>query len=116
MNQNYKKTQWVDGKTPIDAEKLNNIENAISNLFSQTLSASDIKGDNSTVKVTTDDEDGDMKVKISILPLFKTVSVEELETTILDNDKLYFITQIDEESGENKIVKIILGGNEYVLG
>ena len=41
MKTKYNKTSWVDNKTQINAEKLNNIENGISNLYENTLSVSE---------------------------------------------------------------------------
>lgn len=44
MKTNYNKTRWVDNKTPVNAENLNNIENGISNLYSNAISPSELIG------------------------------------------------------------------------
>lgn len=44
MKDKYTKTNWIDGCTKLDANKLNNIENGIENLFENSLSASEIYG------------------------------------------------------------------------
>ena len=54
MKSTYTKTAWVDNKTPINAQRLNNIENGISTLFTNALSASDIIGDGIKVETTED--------------------------------------------------------------
>lgn len=41
----YRKTLWVEGKTPISAEKLNNIENGIEELYNTQVKSSDIISD-----------------------------------------------------------------------
>lgn len=43
MRDTYEKTVWVDGKTKLDAAKLNNIEEGIENLFESSLTVSDFK-------------------------------------------------------------------------
>ena len=42
MKEHYNKTNWVDNKTPVNAENLNNIENGISHLFDNAISQSEI--------------------------------------------------------------------------
>lgn len=42
----YNKTNWVDNSTQINADRLNNIENGISNLYSDSISLSDLVGGN----------------------------------------------------------------------
>lgn len=44
MRSLYNKTNWVDNKTPVNAENLNNIENGISNLYANSISLSEILG------------------------------------------------------------------------
>lgn len=49
-NFNYRKTNWVDNNTRIDAEKLNNIENGIKTLYNNALESVEITG-NSGINV-----------------------------------------------------------------
>lgn len=41
MKERYNKTNWVDNKTPVNAENLNNIENGLENIYNNTLSPSE---------------------------------------------------------------------------
>ena len=41
MNKSNKVTKWVDDKTPINAQNLNNIESGLKNLYENGLSADD---------------------------------------------------------------------------
>ena len=53
MKTTYNKTQWVDNSTPVNAENLNNIENGISNLYSNAIGLSElIEGDGIEIKNT----------------------------------------------------------------
>lgn len=38
----YSKTQWEDNKTPINADRLNNIERGIENLYNNAIGASEL--------------------------------------------------------------------------
>lgn len=42
MMKDYKKTKWVDGKTPVNAQNLNKIEDAVKYLFDNSLSKDSI--------------------------------------------------------------------------
>lgn len=44
MKDRYQKTVWVDGRTKLDAGKLNNIERGLENLFENALTVSEIYG------------------------------------------------------------------------
>ena len=44
-NFNYRKTNWVNNNTRIDAEKLNNIENGIKTISDSAIESVDIVGD-----------------------------------------------------------------------
>lgn len=116
MKQRYNKTTWIDGSTPIDAEKLNKIENAIDHLYTQTLTVSDITGDGIIKPTTVEGEDGDMKLKLGFKNFIETVLEENLENTILDSNHLYLVVTPGEEGEDGTIKKIIFGGNTYVLG
>lgn len=45
MKDKYTKTLWIDGKTKLDAAKLNNIESGVENLFENALTVSEIYGE-----------------------------------------------------------------------
>ena len=57
MKDKYRKTVWVDGKTKLDAAKLNNIEQGVENLFENALTVSEIHGrDGIRVDIINDKE------------------------------------------------------------
>lgn len=88
----YKKTIWVEGKTPISADRLNNIENGIEDLYNSSISFSDIlSGEGIKASIT---EDG--KIKLDISP-------EEFNN-LVEHPKL-------TEGSSIKITKIYKGEN-----
>lgn len=113
---NYKKTSWIDGETPVNAENLNKIEKGIEAVSKQALSLSDLTS-NSEIKIDgTELAEGKMGIKFSIdfsemaKSLFQTLKAEDItEDFTPDTNKLYIVYEGD------KIVKIILFGNSYVL-
>lgn len=102
----YKKTAWADNKTTVSAEKLNNIENGISNLYDSAITASDIKGEDG-VKVEVNDTG---KVVIKLNTQIAIIN-EELEE--YDENTIYFLL-----SQNGIIQKIIINGiaSNYGLG
>ena len=102
----YKKTVWTDNKTTVNAEKLNNIEKGISNLYDSALTTADIKGENGIEVETT--ESGKVVVKMRTQLAIITEELEEY-----DEDTIYFLIS------ENGIIqKIIIKGvaSNYGLG
>ncbi len=102
----YKKTVWENNKTTVDADKLNNIERGISNLYDSSLITSDIKaGDGIDVETT---EAGKVVIKVKTQIAIITEELEEY-----DPDTIYFLLT------ENGIIqKIIINGiaSNYGLG
>lgn len=102
----YKKTAWADNKTTVNAEKLNNIENGISNLYDSAITTADVKGEAGIEVETTESGKVVVKMKTQI-----AIITEELEE--YDNDTIYFLLS------ENGIIqKIIIRGvaSNYGLG
>ena len=100
----YTRTNWVDNKTLVNAERLNNLERGVAGLYNASLCASDfIEGQG--VKIETTDEG---KVKISALMPVEIIQEEQEE---YDPGKLYFFIGLS-----GKIEKIIIGGVSYGLG
>lgn len=68
MRIEYEKTIWEDGKTPVNAENLGKIENAIETLFSMSISPSQIKEDNG-IGINFDEETKNISfgLKITLL-------------------------------------------------
>lgn len=102
----YKKTSWINNKTSVDAEKLNNIENGIERLYDSCICASDFEAGDG-VKIETTDSG---KVKVSIKREIAIIT-EELED--YDPEVVYFLV-----SSNNVIQKIIINGvaSNYGLG
>lgn len=99
---NYSKTKWVDGKTVVDANRLNKIEEALSEIYDNALGNTDL------------DEGPGIKIdgtKISVdnsVLLSDTISGIEFsvgEPEEIDLKKLYLILKEDRT-----LEKIILGG------
>lgn len=102
----YKKTAWADNKTTVNAEKLNNIENGISNLYDSAITAADIKGEDG-VNVEVDNS-GKVVVKLNTQIAIITEELEEYDDNIV-----YFLL-----SQNGIIQKIIINGvaSNYGLG
>ena len=100
----YTRTNWVDNKTLVNAERLNNLERGVAGLYNASLCASDFEAGDG-VKIETTDSG---KVKISALMSVEIIQEEQSEYT---EGVLYFLVG---ESG--KIEKLILNGQSYGLG
>ena len=102
----YKKTTWTDNKTTVSAEKLNNIENGIYNLYNSAITSVDIKGeDGVNVEVT---DAGKVVVKLNTQIAIINEELEEY-----DSNTIYFLL-----SQNGIIQKIIINGvaSNYGLG
>ena len=102
MKSTYTKTSWVDNKTPINAQRLNNIENGISTLFANALSSSDIIGGDGIEVDTT--EDG---LRISGL-LLSSVEVRPESSTSEGRQGEYYIDH------ENNVLYFCLSNNYWI--
>lgn len=104
----YVKTTWIDNKTPVNAANMNKIENAIADLYSNALTASEItNGDGINVSITKD-----KAVEISVSnSVMKSETCDSVEVVVGDLDsyelrKLYLVL----DSGTKKLKKIIMNG------
>ena len=102
----YKRTIWTDNKTTVSADKLNNIERGISNLYDTAISSADIKGKDGVEVETTEEGKVVVKLKTQI-----AIISEELEE--YDPNTIYFLL-----SANGIIQKIIINGiaSNYGLG
>lgn len=106
LSGNYKKTVWINNKTTVDADKLNNVERGISNLYDSAITSADIKGENGIDVETT--ETGKVVIKMHTQIAIITEELEEY-----DRNTIYFLLS------ENGIIqKIIINGiaSNYGLG
>lgn len=91
----YTRTNWVDNKTLVNAERLNNLERGVAGLYNASLCASDFE-EGQGVKIETTDSG---KVKISTMMAVEIIQ-EELE--VYDPKVIYFL--IDSEGALKKII------------
>ena len=82
MKNTYSKTKWVDNKTPVNADNLNKIENAINKLFVEAVDKDTIvEGDG----INVSKNDG---VKINV------------DNTVLRSDSCKGLEIVESEPGE----------------
>lgn len=119
MKNNYIKTTWIDNKTPVNAANLNKIENAISDLYTNAISPSEIlEGDGIRIADATCNSDcyGNTKKGIQISVSDKIMQSESCKgidvvtdaSSILqfEKDRLYFFLNPETKS----LVKIVING------
>lgn len=98
LKNRYSRTSWVDGKTMINAERLNNIERGVSTLFNASLTSSDFEEGKGMKVETTDDGKVKLSTKMTVEVIFEELSE-------YDPDIIYFLV-----SGNGIIKKIIVKG------
>ena len=108
MKNIYIKTSWVDGKTPVNAANLNKIENAIFDLYQNTLSPSDIvEGNGVKVEITSDKKlqfsTSEDTMRSSSCCGIEIVTVEPVEP---ESQVIYYV--LNSETG--KLTKILING------
>lgn len=108
MKNVYIKTSWIDNKTPINAANMNKIENAISDLYINALSPSEIvEGEGINISQTKD-----KKLEFSVAEnILRSDSCSGIEVSqghpsVMDQGKLYFILDPDTK----KLAKIMING------
>ena len=118
MKNNYIKTTWIDNKTPVNAANLNKIENAISDLYSNAVSASEIiEGDGIRINEATCNPDCSgltkgiqISVSDKVMQSDNCVGVDIItdQSSILqfEKDRLYFILNPETR----KLVKVVING------
>ena len=94
----YTRTHWVDNKTMVNAERLNNIERGISGLYGSALTASDFEAGRGVNVETTDSG----KVKISTTMTVEIIT--ELQDSY-DPNIIYFYV-----NNNGVLKKIIING------
>lgn len=111
MKNSYVKTRWVDNKTPINSANLNKIENAITDLYDNALSPSEIiQGNGISIEVTKDRQlqisiTGDLVISNTCVG-FEVIKDRDLDIEGLERDVLYYVT--DPLKGD--ITKVLLNG------
>lgn len=108
MKNSYSKTKWVDNKTPVNAQNLNKIEDAIGDIYTNALDYDDlVPGEGIEMNVT---DEGKKEISIAPGVMFSDSctgiewTLEEPETP--EKNKLYFILNAIEKS----LSKIMLNG------
>lgn len=111
MKNSYIKTRWVDNKTPINSANLNKIENAITDLYDNALSPSEIiQGNGINIEVTKDRQlqisiTGDLVISNTCIG-FEVIKDRDLDIEELERGVLYYVT--DPLKGD--ITKVLLDG------
>lgn len=119
MKNNYIKTTWIDNKTPVNAANLNKIESAISDLYTNAISASEIlEGDGIRIADSSCNSDcyGNVSKGIQISVSDKVMQSEsckgvdivtDLNSVLqFEKDRLYFFLNPETKS----LVKIMING------
>lgn len=99
---NYTKTNWIDGKTIVDARRLNKIEEGLSVLYENALGNKDLQ-EGTGIKINDETIEVDDSVVLS-----DTISGIEFsigEPREIDPGKLYLVLKEDKT-----LDRIILGG------
>ena len=104
MKNTYSKTKWVDNKTPVNADNLNKIENAINKLFVEAVDKDTIiEGDG----INVSKNDG-VKINVDSTVLrsdsCRGLEVVESEPEEPISGKIYFI--VDSETKKLKKVQL----------
>ena len=104
MKKTYNKTKWIDKRTPVNAQNLNKLEEAVKYLYDTALEEGFIK-QGEGIKIS---EDGTISVDSPVMQSESLSGIEfitdEEEGTI--NGKLYFVI----DSNTSKLLKIKLNG------
>lgn len=108
MRNIYIKTTWVDNKTPVNASNLNKIENAIADLYSHAVSASELTQGNGINIMTTAEKKLEFSVSDKVMQsdTCKSIEIVDSDSIPMENGKMYFI--IDSET--KKLKKIMFNG------
>lgn len=106
MRNIYIKTTWIDNKTPVNAANLNKIENALVDLYQNSLSVSDLSEGNGIELNLTEDKKLQISVSNEVVTSSscKGVEVLMLEPTEMLDNVLYFIL----DPSTKKLTKIII--------
>lgn len=108
MKNVYIKTSWVDNKTPINAANLNKIENAISDLYANSLSPSEIVEGNGISIAQTSDKKMEISVASNVMKSDTTEGLEVVQgiPSTMENGRVYIV--LDPET--KKMTSIIING------
>ena len=108
MKNLYIRTTWVDNATPVNAANLNKIETAITDLYQNALSVSDITKGNGIDLSLTSDRKLEIAVSNNVVMSNSCSGIElvTVEPTSFTSSVLYFV--IDPE--KRKLKKIIVDG------
>lgn len=107
----YIKTTWIDDKTPVNAANLNKIENAIYDLYSNSLSPSDLVNGKGIKVSTTANKSIEFSVDDTVMTSNSSSGVEVLEVGVEDSNTydskiIYFVLDSDTK----KLKKIVING------
>ncbi|MBR2246835.1 MAG: hypothetical protein IJ880_07425 [Bacilli bacterium] len=108
MKKSYKKTKWIDNKTPVCAQYLNKIEDALSEVYEKAIESDDLVG-GTGVRVDTNSS-GEKEISLGSEVMMSTTctGIEWCQGVpeTWERNKLYFI--LDPTTKE--LDKIMLNG------
>lgn len=108
MKKSYKKTKWIDNKTPVCAQYLNKIEDAISEVYEKAIESDDLVG-GAGVNISTNSS-GEKEISLGSEVMISTTctGIEWCQSIpeTWERNKLYFI--LDPSTKE--LNRIMLNG------
>ena len=110
MNKTYIKTKWVDGKTPVNAQNLGKIEQAIYDLYLKTIDKGSIVGKGNIVTET--DENGNLVITQKELIQSKSLVAIEYSNVEPETKLDGYLYVIVREDGQ---VKKIYHGKTLIM-
>lgn len=108
MKKAYNKTKWIDNKTPVNAQNLNKIENALSEIYEKAVEKDDIVQGTGIKIDTTSEGKKEISLGEGVLMSSTCTGIEWYQAipTTWERNKLYFI--LDPQSKE--LSRIMLNG------
>ena len=109
MKNSYIKTTWIDNKTPVNAANLNKIESALSDLYTNALSSSEIlEGDGIRITNTTKGIQFSVSDRVMQSDSCKGVDIvtNTLDILQFEKDRLYLFLDPERKT----LVKMVING------
>lgn len=97
MKNSYKKTKWVDNKTPVCAQNLNKIENALSEIYEKCPEKDSFKEGNGILFDNDDEGNTVIGVDSTVLTSITCTGIEVVTEEPLNpiKNKMYFVLNQD---------------------
>lgn len=108
MKKSYKKTKWIDNKTPVCAQYLNKIEDALSEVYEKAIESDDLVGSTGVRVDTNSSGEKEISLGPEVMTSTTCTGIEWCLSApeTWERNKLYFI--LDPSTKE--LDKIMLNG------